>query len=345
LRNSLRPLDRKGGFDPALLILFILLNGLVFFNACSHDPRIGYDADEHLRYLQALSEMRLVTPQDSGEFFSPPLPYLVPALLISLTSMNVFSAAKIAQLVNVVLSVGVTLYLLNTCQLVCRRCSLKFGALLFVAILPVYYKTFAFIRGEPFVAFFSMMAVYYATLMFTTRRFALDTATMLGVALGLCALSRQWGVLLIPAVLLFLTVQWLRLPECRVAIVKVLFLSSLLALFIAGRFYVSLRLKYGSITKFHRDPAVRFSFGNQPPEFYFGLSPGLLFSAPVRPSFPNQFLPKFYSELWGDYWGYFAVYGLDTRAAEFISGSSLSQILSKEGRPSWLETNYDAMSA
>jgi hypothetical protein len=30
-----------------------------------------------------------------------------------------------------------------------------------------------------------------------------------------------------------------------------------------------------------------------------------LFRTPTRPTFDNQFFPIFYSEIWGDYWGYF----------------------------------------
>ncbi len=30
-----------------------------------------------------------------------------------------------------------------------------------------------------------------------------------------------------------------------------------------------------------------------------------MFSKPIRPYFSNQFLPILYSDLWGDYWGYF----------------------------------------
>ena len=32
----------------------------------------------------------------------------------------------------------------------------------------------------------------------------------------------------------------------------------------------------------------------------------LMFTKPIRPYFSNQFLPILYSDLWGDYWGYFS---------------------------------------
>jgi hypothetical protein len=346
LLDALVEVFRSGNrVDPALLLTFLALNGLVLVNACLHDPRIGYDAHEHLRYLQTLSELRLVAPQDSQEFFSPPLPYSIPGLLMFLTGAERFVAARVAQFINVAVSVGVTWYLLRTCQLISPRSSLKLGALLFLAILPVYYKTFAFMRGEPFVVLFSIVAVYYVLLILKERRFALGETAKLGLALGLCALSRQWGVLLFPAIYAFLAIEWLRFPELRIGLARVFIISSILALAICGWFYASLYFKYGSIMAFNRNPALRFSLGNQPPEFYYRLSAEQLFSKPVRPAFPNQFLPIFYSEVWGDYWGYFVVYGKDTRKPKFLTGFSLNEILSKGARPAWLETNYETMSA
>ena len=31
----------------------------------------------------------------------------------------------------------------------------------------------------------------------------------------------------------------------------------------------------------------------------------MLFEKPIRPNFSNQLIPILYSDLWGDYWGYF----------------------------------------
>ena len=51
-----------------------------------------------------------------------------------------------------------------------------------------------------------------------------------------------------------------------------------------------------------------FSFNNQPSSFYNPLNQDSLkiFTKPIRGNFDNQFLPILYSDLWGDYWGYFS---------------------------------------
>jgi hypothetical protein len=338
------PFRSGNSFDIRLIFVFLIVNGIVFINACLHDPRIGYDSGAHLSYIQALSELRLVTPKDSSEFFSPPLPYALPALLITFTGMKLFWAAKFAQCLNAFLSAGLTLVLIKTCQLISPRSSLKLGTLVFLGILPVYYKTFAFIRGEPYIVFFAVVILYYILLMSIRDRFTTANATILGISMGLCALSRQWGILLFPPVFLFLVFKWIRFPRLRNPVTKTLCLCFVLISLISGWFYISLKIRYGSSTAFNRKPAPHFSLQNQPLEFYVGLSPILLFSNPVMPNFPNQLLPIFYSELWGDYWGYFTVYGRDTMKQEFIN-RSIIHILSKTRRPSWLETNYETIGA
>ena len=91
------PFRSRGRFDVSLILVFSAIQGLVLLNACLHDPGIVYDADGHLAYIETLSKMRLVTPEDSHEFFNPPLSYFLPALLLSSAGVPLFWVAKIAQ--------------------------------------------------------------------------------------------------------------------------------------------------------------------------------------------------------------------------------------------------------
>jgi hypothetical protein len=345
LTALVEPFRSGNGFNIGLILAFGVINGLVLVNAALHDPRIGYDAGAHLKYIRALSGLHLVTAEDSYEFFSPPLPYAIPALMIAITGMSTLGAAKLAQYLNVLLSIGSTLYLIKTCQLISSRSSLKLGTLIFLGILPVYYKTFAFVRGEPYIVFFAMVILYYALLMLMRERFTVANTIILGISMGLCALSRQWGILLFPSVFWLLAFQWVRLPRWRYVITKTICMCLVLTTVIGGWFYLSLYLRYGSVTTFNRRPAEQFSFDNQPLAFYLEVSPKELLSNPVRPSFPNRSIPIFYSEVWGDYWCYFTVYARDTRTSNFVDGFTLNRILSQGRIPHWLETNYETASA
>jgi len=341
----LQPFRTENGFNGGLILIFIIINCIVFLNASLHDPLIGYDASSHFKYIETLSQMQLVRPEDSAEFFSPPLPYVFPAMLISITGMSVNWAAKMSQYLNFFLSLGSTWYLIKICHLINPKSTLKLGTLVFIGMLPVYYKTFAYIRGEPYVVFFALGMVYYTSLIIIKKQYTLANGVVLGVFMGLCALSRQWGFFLFPAIFLFFIYKWLRLPQLRKSIAKILCLCLVFIIAISGWFYISLQQRYGSITAFNREVRPQYAFNNQPWKFYFGVSPEVLFRNPIRPNFPNQFLPIFYSEMWGDYWGYFSIYGIDTRKPVFLDTYKVIQAFSVGHQPDWLETNYETFGA
>jgi 4-amino-4-deoxy-L-arabinose transferase-like glycosyltransferase len=341
----LEPFRTGPRIDLRLLGAYILINGLVLVNAYFHDPWIGYDSSYYFSYIRVLSEGRLVTRQESREFFSPPLPFAIPAVLMATTGMDVAHSVRFGQALNVVLSVCLTWYLLKVCRRLGSGSTLGLGALVLLGILPVYYKSFALVRGEPFVACFAVIILDSVTLMIFRRQFTPVNAIILGLCMGLSALSRQWGLLLVPPVLLLLGYFWIRLPTCRSSIAGVVGLSLVVASLVSGWFYIHLWSSYSSFTPFNRPPAAKFSFQNQPSEFYFGLSPELLFRAPVRPNFANQLIPIFYSEIWGDYWCYFSIASTDSRSSNHIAGRRLAAILETDSRPPWLITNYETMGA
>jgi len=343
-RESLfAPFRLEHGMNKPLIAVFLLINGVVLLNAICHDPSRGYDAYHYWDYIEVFSEFRLPTPHDSAEFFSPPLPYLLPSFLYSFRTFDLRAAAKFAQLLNVLFSMGLTFYLIKTCDIIRPNdAHFKITSLAFLGMLPVYYKTFAFVRGEPLVAFLSVLVVYKTLTVFVQDACSLSNIVVLGFSLGLLILARQWGFFLFPAIIIFVAVLMLKQKEKRLPFLKATIVSLLIACMVGGWFYVHLYRQYGTIKAFNRPPRPVFSFSNQPSEFYFGLGLDKLFSDPIRNSFPNQFLPIFYSETWGDYWCYFVVYGRNVRNGRFLSGWQLQKELSRDPPPLWLKTNrYD----
>ena len=119
--------------------------------------------------------------------------------------------------------------------------------------------------------------------------------------IGSIALSRQWGFLLfIPLIVLLISknskqnylIFWLT--------------SSFIGALLSSWFYVGLYRKYGSFTAFNLE-SKGLSFSNQNLSFYIPNLSQLeyLFTEPIRPNLNNQFISILYSDLWGDYWGYF----------------------------------------
>jgi len=331
----------QGRLDKKLLIVFLVINLIVFVNAVLHDPGIGYDARDHLRYVDALSEFHLVTPGESREFFSPPLPYALPALVLAVTGWQLFWIGKVAQVLNVLLSLGVTYLLVKICKKIWADSFSSFTALVFVGILPVYYKTFSQVRGEPYLVFFALLSLYYALTIVIKKEYTPKNTILLGLAMSLSALSRQWGIFLFPGIFLLLAANWIRFPGVRIKAARTILILLVMVLFMSGWFYATLHIRYGSVRAFNRTGEQGFSFRNQSRDFYIGLNLVDVFNRPVRPHLPNLFFPIFYSETWGDYWGYFTLYGYDSRGPEYINGLSVQKNLEKESPPTWFVTNYD----
>jgi 4-amino-4-deoxy-L-arabinose transferase-like glycosyltransferase len=162
-----------------------------------------------------------------------------------------------------------------------------------------------------------------------------------GVYFGAALLSRQWGILILPALFFFATLLLRIQNERRRQLFKAFTLSGVIAFLISGWFYISLLVRFGSLTAFNREPTEQFSLKNKARSFYIGSGNGQLFSDPVRDSFDNQLIPIFYTETWGDYWQYYLVNGKDMRTEKTIQGDYLYKALQEVPLPTWLHTNRD----
>lgn len=339
------PFRAGSAWDVPLTALFLATNVIVLLNAVLHHPAVGYDAPAHLNYIWALSRFALPSAADTYQFFSPPLAYLAPAVIFSTGLVSFPAAAKFAQLVNVGLAVGLTFYLLRLCSLL-RPADRTFRltALGLLATLPVYYKSFAFIRPEPLLAFLCVAAVYHATEILMTAEVSPPRSLLLGILLGLSLLTRQQGFVILLAVVAFGLVSAGRRRAAWRAYLGTVAVTLLVAVGIGGWFYIHL----------YRESATRgvaagarlpFSLRNQPLEFYTGLGLGDVFRDPIRPSFRRQLLPKFYSEVWGDHECYFLVYGRELGTGRLVSGIRLERALATRDGLGRLATNRDNIRA
>jgi len=314
----------NGRLDPMILALCLVINVIMLANAIMHYPKVGYDVVQNLNYIQVLPD-RLPTFNDTSEFFSPPLPFFLPSVFDSLCEQHAPDAlrtynglnysntcrlydGKFAQGLNVLLSIGTTLLLLMIAeQIRPRNRFFKISALMMLALLTVYYKTFSQVRSEPYIVFFIALSIYLINEILETTSFNFKLIIAAGISLGLLVLSRQWGFFIFPAI--FLLIIWIFIQDRKTGWLRTrqFFLIAILSAMIGGWFYIHLYLDYGTFSAFNikkpKYPSVEetVSFFRQ-----IGLRNMELFQAPVRPVFDHQsFFAIMYSETWGDYWGYF----------------------------------------
>jgi hypothetical protein len=173
-------------------------------------------------------------------------------------------------------------------------------------MLPVYYKSLSAMRGEPFVVLFSLYLVYQ-TLLIARQDYqpSVWDAVKMGLGIGLIMLSRQWGAFTLIAIFIW---GILFLWKCRCHaphFLRLAILSGLIALLVGGWFYAHLYFSYGTFTAFNRQPRPNFTLNNHPPDFYYGLGDGRLFTSPFGLAVSDHLLPKLYTEIWGDSEGVF----------------------------------------
>ena len=304
----------------AVIALYVAINGVVFYNARRHDPGIGYDSDAHLHYLMTLSQGRLPTRADSGEFFSPPLPYVPGAIAMAL-GKGPECAFKIAQYAQFGFSLVLTFFLLQICGLV-RKDDDRLGllALLCLGMIPAYYKTFAMIRGEALLATLAVVAAWVAIRTFVGReRMPVGGAIVLGLLLGGAAISRQWGIFLIPPVVLLAAWRMRRDRKFWPAF-RTLAIAGFFCAISGSWYYLHLHHKYGSVTAFNRGEESI----DRPVGFYVGFPVTRVIAKPIRPDEPQRWvLPILYCDTWGDYWMHFLIYGKNRRG-HYMQGNYIT---------------------
>lgn len=335
------PFRYRGKPHMPLILVFVLINALVLVNAVLHDPAKGYDASDHIHYFKTLAEdHRIPTCTDSAQCYIPPLPYLLPAIILSTGRFTLFETAKLAQLANVFISLGLTYYLLKISLLLDPEgIILRVSSLSMFGILPVYYKTFSLIRGEVYLPLLVAFITWMLLSIFVLGKANAASLILLGAGMALAVLARQWGFLILPAILVFLVFVWLKDHSKLLTAVYAGAACLLIPLILTGWYFLIMYQRYGSITAWDR-PASRISLSDFPPEFYFGLGSGKLFTDPIRPSFSNQFPAIFYSDTWGDYSAYFLVYVKDKTTGTYMGGKDMERVLVPgQPVPPTLETN------
>ncbi len=313
----------NGRIDLIVVALFAIINIIVIVNAVLHYPKIGYDVVPNLNYIQVLSH-RLPESKDTTEFFSPPLPFVLPAGFdliceqfnvstqqayngINISQVCRLYDGKFAQGVNVLLSIGtILLLLLISDQIKPGNRFFKIAVLVMLANLTVYYKTFSQVRGEPYVVFFITFSIFLIHEVFRSPSFNYKLAIATGISLGCLVLSRQWGFFIFPAIIL--TVVWVFIQDVSKGwlLIRQFALVAIFSVLVGGWFYIHLYQQYGTFSAFNitkqipPTPEQTYNFFRQT-----HLGDLSLFQQPVRPVFHNLYFPILYSDTWGDYWGFF----------------------------------------
>ena len=184
---------------------------------------LGYDAPAHFTYIDYFSRylprsFKLPTNLDSREFFSPPIPYIIPSFFQVLCrnvieSSNFLSDcrpfySKYTLIFQYILFIFTVFINLKTLGLFFSTKSKLFTSyFLLISMLSVSYRTFSMIGGTIYSIFLSLLLYNFVKISKKNFVFRFSDVMYFGIVIGCLALSRQWAFLLFPGFFLLFFIK------------------------------------------------------------------------------------------------------------------------------------------
>ena len=263
---------------------------------------VGFDARHHLQYAAWIREkLALPLAIDGWSTYHPPLFYALSAPLLP-EGEPVGAALKVLPFAGGFAVVVATFLLAR--RLFAGDGASQLLAVGFAAVLPVNLYSAAYFSNEPFHAGLAGLLLWLGADSLLAERIVARRVVLLGLVLGLAALTKFTALLLAPA--LGLVVAWRSLATPRAGLARAAASAALLlgvAALVAGWFYLRNWLVLGDpvIGNWGSLPGAGHRWWQQPgfhtPAYYERFGEALVH--PYLSGF-RSFWDGLYSTLWGD---------------------------------------------
>ena len=287
--------------------ILALLAVVAVRNAVSYPPRAGYDAPEYIAYARDLIERRELPPEGTGAYYTPPgFPVLAGAATRLGTALGLDEPERLGQLFNAlaIAATGVLVFVLARI-LWPRRPVTWLAAVGFYAFFPTVVKTGAMFHPEPLEMLLTAGALVLLALMLRFRRYTWPLAVALGAVLGAGQLVRAWSLWVLAVSVVVLIAVALTDRDLRGRALRVLGIAVATAVLVPSPWYAHQALHYSNPV-FDQPQPREFLLARRPVAFYVdGRFPDVVVR-PWRDRFNDRFLPVFYTETWGDYFGFWS---------------------------------------
>jgi 4-amino-4-deoxy-L-arabinose transferase-like glycosyltransferase len=276
-------------------------------NAFTYPPRAGYDAPEYIAYARDLIERGDLPPEGTGAYYTPPgFPVLAGAATRLGTALGLDEPERLGQLLNAIVIVvtGVLVYLLARI-LWPRRPLLWLAAVGFYAFFPVVLKAGAMFHPEPLEMLLTAAALVVLAHMVRAARYSWRLAVPLGVLLGLGQLVRAWSLWVLVVSIIVLTTVALTDRTARRGALSAIGLVLVTAALVPSPWYAHQAVHYSNPV-FDQPQPEGFLLSRRPLAFYVDARFPDVVTRPWRDRFNDRFIPVYYTESWGDYFGFWS---------------------------------------
>ena len=275
-------------------------------NSLNYPTLGGYDAEDYIAYARGLID-RGDLPEGVGAYYTPPgFPAIAGAATELGKGLGLDEPERMAQVFNAIVLVasGVLVYLLAR-VLWPARPVVWIAAVGFFAFFPAVVKSGAMFHPEPLSMLLTVGALVILARMVRTGRYDWQLAVPLGVLLGAGQLVRAWSLWAVAVATVVLLVVALADRPARRRVLTALAMVVAVAALVPSPWYVHQALRYSNPV-FDQPQPSGFLLGRRPIGFYVDARFPDVVTRPWRDHFNDRFIPVFYTEAWGDYFGFWS---------------------------------------
>src|SRR6266550_272530 len=290
--------------EKTLLLVLAGLWLLLFWNNSRLLPfHAGFDAQEHLKYINYIQEHRALPLASEGwEMYQPPLYYLIAAASLSACKLSINDPASIFILRSIGAILGILQFIfvfLSLRFLFAARTALI--GLLLAAFLPMHLYMAHYVTNEMLAAALATATLYLCLRLLKSDTLHVSQFVWVGLALGAAMLAKATAILLLPVVIVTIASK---LAYGRTPVATWLGnLGLLLAICFAvcGWHYAHIWLRFGTPLVGNWDVISGFTWW-QDPGYHTGADYLRWGRSLVNPLFSGfaGFIDGIYSTLWGD---------------------------------------------
>ena len=290
-------------------LILIFFGGIFLSNSWNFSPWGGYDKDLHFAYAKILTfEKRIPTYDETPESYNPPPFYYLSGKLAQVFSPffndDFIESLKSWQMLVAGLVVIAGLAWWDIFNLLNRhKAQFSWLFIIWLLSLPVLNKMIPMYNLETTQFVLTSFIIWYFIKFFLPKP-TFNRIIILGLISGLILSFRLMSFTLLLS--LGLTIIYMAVIK-KISWKKMLTLNlvfTLITLIIGGQFYY-LYKDNGAFGEKMEDMAHISWWKRQPKTFYTDTFFRTTMRRPIRPNFPNRFIPIFYYDFWGDYWNYF----------------------------------------
>jgi tetratricopeptide (TPR) repeat protein len=288
-----------------LLIIATVWVALYCNNTGLLSPNIGFDAGDHLYYIEYIQKHKaLPLPNEGWEMFQPPLYYIISAATLSSFGLTVSDGVGVMVLRLLTLCFGlvhIVFVFLSLRLLFPGQIGRQMVGLVLAAFLPMNLYLSHYVTNETLAALLVSVSIYLCLRMLKTGTNSWASISALGFVIGAAALTKFTAVLVVPFIVVALARQTFARREGVGTGLKKLGSMLGIAILVSGWHYVRLWKQTGRVVIGGWDPASGSAWWQDDGyrvAAWFGRFGESLF----HPLFSctASFLDGIYSTMWGD---------------------------------------------